>query len=238
MELLLALVAGVLYAAGMYLMLRRRLAQLIIGLGLLSNGSNLLIFPRPASPAAGRRSSRRRSSRGRPYADPVPQALILTAIVIGFGVLAFSLVLAHRVHASVGTDDIDAIGPDRGDAAGAPDPGAARRPRSCCICCRNAAGLLRLVAFAGALAPPGRRRRRLRPRAARRHSGAADRRLAGAVRHHPGRRPARAILVVMVGVVGVAVTGSSFAGVDPRREAFGYHPLIQIAADGRLPARS
>ena len=44
MELLLAMVAGVLYATGLYLMLRRRLAQLIIGLGLLANGSNILIF--------------------------------------------------------------------------------------------------------------------------------------------------------------------------------------------------
>ena len=44
MEVLLALASGVLYAAGVYLMLRRRLAQLIIGLGLLSNGTNLLIF--------------------------------------------------------------------------------------------------------------------------------------------------------------------------------------------------
>ena len=44
MEALLALASGVLYAAGIYLMLRRRLAQLIIGIGLLSNGTNLLIF--------------------------------------------------------------------------------------------------------------------------------------------------------------------------------------------------
>jgi len=111
MELLLALVAGALYATGLYLMLRRRLAQLIIGLGLLSNGSNILIFA-----AAG-------VTRGKPpivgdaavtavsLADPVPQSLILTAIVIGFGVLAFSLVLSHRVHESAGSDDIDAIGP-------------------------------------------------------------------------------------------------------------------------------
>ena len=111
MELLLAIVSGVLYASGLYLMLRRRLAQLIIGLSLLSNGSNILILS-----AAG-------VTRGKPpliaegiameqYADPVPQSLILTAIVIGFGVLAFSLVLAHRVHQSAGSDDIDAIGPD------------------------------------------------------------------------------------------------------------------------------
>jgi len=109
MELVLAIVAGSLYACGFYLMLRRRLAQLIIGLSLLANGSNILIFA-----AAG-------VTRGQPpiiedgavaaasFADPVPQALILTAIVIGFGVLAFALVLAHRVHASAGSDDIDAI---------------------------------------------------------------------------------------------------------------------------------
>jgi multicomponent Na+:H+ antiporter subunit C len=116
MELLLAIVAGVLYAAGLYLMLRRRLAQLIIGLSLLSNGSNILILS-----AAG-------VTRGKPpliapgvsadqIADPVPQSLILTAIVIGFGVLAFALVLSHRIHRSVGSDDIDTIG---ADSVGAP----------------------------------------------------------------------------------------------------------------------
>ena len=114
MELLLALAAGVLYAAGIYLMLRRRLAQLIIGLGLLSNGTNLLIFTAggltrghpPVVPAET-------DALVPPYADPVPQALVLTAIVIGFGLLAFLLVLAHRVHATVGTDDIDEFGRER-----------------------------------------------------------------------------------------------------------------------------
>src|SRR6188472_531215 len=114
MELVLATVAGVLYATGLYLMLRRRLAQLIVGLSLLAGGSNVLIFT-----AAG-------LTRGKPpliaegatalpssVADPVPQSLILTSIVIGFGVLAFSLVLAHRVHQSTVSDDIDTIGPDR-----------------------------------------------------------------------------------------------------------------------------
>jgi multicomponent Na+:H+ antiporter subunit C len=113
MELVLAVVAGSLYACGLYLMLRRRLAQLIIGLSLLANGSNVLIFA-----AAG-------VTRGQPpiveagadltavtLADSVPQSLILTSIVIGFGVLAFALVLAHRVHDSAGSDDIDAIRPD------------------------------------------------------------------------------------------------------------------------------
>lgn len=114
MEVLLALASGVLYAAGIYLMLRRRLAQLIIGLGLISNGTNLLIFTAggltPAHPpvvAAGA------AALEPPYADPVPQALVLTAIVIGFGLTAFSLVLAHRVHATVGTDDVDDVGRER-----------------------------------------------------------------------------------------------------------------------------
>ena len=111
MELLLAIVAGVLYASGLYLMLRRRLAQLIIGLSLLSNGSNILIL----SAAGVTRSRPPLISEGVPleqFADPVPQSLILTAIVIGFGVLAFALVLARRVHQSAGSDDIDEIGPD------------------------------------------------------------------------------------------------------------------------------
>ena len=114
MELLLALASGVLYAAGIYLMLRRRLAQLIIGLGLLSNGTNLLIFTAggltrghpPVVPAGA-------DALVAPYADPVPQALVLTAIVIGFGLLAFLLVLAHRVHATIGTDDVDELGRER-----------------------------------------------------------------------------------------------------------------------------
>src|SRR4029079_19122232 len=116
MELLVAILAGVLYARGLYLRLRRRLAQLIIGLSLLSNGSNILILS-----AAG-------VTRGKPpliaegiameqYGDPVPQSLILTAIVIGFGVLAFSLALAHRVHHSTGSDDIDTIGSDSATAS-------------------------------------------------------------------------------------------------------------------------
>ena len=69
MELLLAIVAGVLYATGLYLMLRRRLAQLIIGLGLLSNGSNILILSAAgvtrAKPPLDRRSAHGgRSVRG------------------------------------------------------------------------------------------------------------------------------------------------------------------------------
>lgn len=107
MEFLLAITAGTLYAAGLYLLLRRRLAQLIIGLGLLTNGTNILIFTSggltraipPVLPLGA-------EALEPPFADPVPQALILTAIVIGFGVLAFTLVLAHQVHRASGSDDL------------------------------------------------------------------------------------------------------------------------------------
>ena len=108
MEVLLALVIGALYGAALYMMMRRSLVKLIAGLALLGYGSNLLIF------TVGR------LTRAEPplipigldvpqgaFADPVPQALILTAIVIGFGLQAFALVLIKRAYQAVGTDDLD-----------------------------------------------------------------------------------------------------------------------------------
>ena len=108
MEALLAVVIGGLYAAGMYLMVRRSIVKMIFGLALLGNAANLLIFTvgrlvrgrPPHVPADGLLLSI-------PTADPVPQALILTAIVIGFGVQAFALVLIKRVYQTVGSDDQD-----------------------------------------------------------------------------------------------------------------------------------
>jgi multicomponent Na+:H+ antiporter subunit C len=107
---LLAVVIGVLYGVALYMLLRRTLAQVILGLGLLTNATNLLIFtvagvvrarPPLIAPDAERLTA--------PFADPVPQSLILTAIVIGFGVLAFALVLAYRAFQVVGSDDLDAM---------------------------------------------------------------------------------------------------------------------------------
>jgi multicomponent Na+:H+ antiporter subunit C len=121
MEVLLAVVAGALYATGLYLMLRRRLAQLIIGLGLLSNGTNILILAAAGVTRARPPLVTESGLAASQFADPVPQSLILTAIVIGFGVLAFALVLAHRVYQSGGSDDIDAIASDSA-AAVAPHP--------------------------------------------------------------------------------------------------------------------
>lgn len=108
MDTVLAFVIGGLYAAGIYLVLRRSIVKLIIGLSLLGQAANLLIFT-----AAGLTRARPpivpegATVPVDPSADPLPQALILTAIVISFGVLAFTVVLIKRVYQTVGTDDLD-----------------------------------------------------------------------------------------------------------------------------------
>ena len=108
MELLLAVLIGMLYAGGLYLMMRRNLVKLIVGLALLSHGASLLIFT-AAGLDEGRPPILAASQTGFAVApaDPIPQALILTAIVISFSVVAFALVLFLRVYQSVGTDNVD-----------------------------------------------------------------------------------------------------------------------------------
>ncbi len=108
MELLLALVVGVLYAGGLYMIMRRSIVKLIIGLGLLGHAANLLIFTvgrvtRGLPPVIAHEETELLGT----FADPLPQALILTAIVIGFGVQAFATVLVKRVYQTVDTDDFD-----------------------------------------------------------------------------------------------------------------------------------
>ncbi len=108
METLLAFVIGGLYASAVYLMLRRSLVKLVIGLALLSHGANLLIFTiggltRTRAPIIAEGDL----VPAPPFADPLPQALILTAIVISFGVMAFAVVLLQRTYQAVGSDDLD-----------------------------------------------------------------------------------------------------------------------------------
>ena len=109
----LPLVIGALYGMGLYMMLRRSMVKLIIGLALISHAANLLIFVASAGRGLVRGgppviAAGETVARGA-IADPVPQALILTAIVISFGVLAFALVLFHRTYESVGADDLDTL---------------------------------------------------------------------------------------------------------------------------------
>jgi len=108
MEAVFALVVGVLVAASVYLMLARHVLRFLFGLVLLSNAANLTIF------VAGR------LTRAEPplvpeglaappeiVANALPQALVLTAIVIGFGLFAFALALVFRAYRELGTLDVN-----------------------------------------------------------------------------------------------------------------------------------
>ncbi len=108
MELAFALVIGVLTASGVYLLLQARTFSVVMGLTLLSYGVNLFLF-----------SSGRLVTGGQPiigstetYSDPLPQALVLTAIVIGFAMTAFVVVLSLRSLADHDNDHVDGEMPE------------------------------------------------------------------------------------------------------------------------------
>ena len=92
MTVMLAATAAALFAVGTYLILQRKLSRIIIGLGLLTHGANVLLI------TAGRRGTPPIIGAGdaADFADPMPQALALTAIVISFGVTTLLLALAYR----------------------------------------------------------------------------------------------------------------------------------------------
>jgi multicomponent K+:H+ antiporter subunit C len=117
MELIVALAIGVLTGSGVWLLLRPRTFQVLMGLLLLSYATNLFIFgmgrlAQQAPPilesavAAGAAVDTAR------YADPVPQALVLTAIVIGFATTALFLVVLLALRGQTGTDHVDGREPD------------------------------------------------------------------------------------------------------------------------------
>lgn len=104
MEALIAAAIGLLTACGVYLLLRASTFPVVLGLALLSYAVNLFLFatgrlavgrPPIVDPAAGG------------YTDPLPQALVLTAIVIGFAMTAFVIVLALKARAELGNDRVD-----------------------------------------------------------------------------------------------------------------------------------
>ncbi|QOR66039.1 Na(+)/H(+) antiporter subunit C [Cytobacillus suaedae] len=113
MEIVMSFIIGILFTAATYLILSKSLIRIIIGTGLLSHGAHLLLLTmgglkRGAAPLLGEKASA--------YTDPLPQALILTAIVISFGVTAFFLVLAYRSYQELGTDNMDKLrGTDRNE---------------------------------------------------------------------------------------------------------------------------
>ena len=108
MELILALAIGVLCGSGIWLLLRPRTFQVIIGLCLLSYGVNLFIFGMgrlrvgapPVMPKGG-------FIDPTAYSDPVPQALVLTAIVISFATTALFLVVIMVSRGMTGSDHVN-----------------------------------------------------------------------------------------------------------------------------------
>jgi len=97
-----AILIGILTSVGVYLMLHRTLTRIVLGVGMLGNAVNLMIIaaggPPGEAPIVGRDG---------PFADPVPQALVLTAIVIGFGIISILLAVAYRSWTIDGNDEVE-----------------------------------------------------------------------------------------------------------------------------------
>ncbi|KKB76440.1 monovalent cation/H+ antiporter subunit C [Devosia soli] len=110
MDYILAALVGVFVALGVYLLLSRAVIRMLIGMVVLGNGVNLLIFTagrvtREVAPIVPEGLETPAGA----FANPLPQALILTAIVIGFSMFAFLLVLAYRAYQSLDADDTDTM---------------------------------------------------------------------------------------------------------------------------------
>jgi multicomponent K+:H+ antiporter subunit C len=103
-EALIALAIGVLTACGVYLLLRARTYPVILGIMMLGYAVNLFLV---TMGRLGRGAAPIIEYGVTEYVDPLPQALVLTAIVIGFGMAAFVIVLALRARIAVGTDHVD-----------------------------------------------------------------------------------------------------------------------------------
>lgn len=132
MEAVVAAAIGILTACGVFLMLRARTFPVVLGLTLLSYAVNLFLF------ASGRLmlGAPPLIRDGGHYTDPLPQALVLTAIVIGFGMTAYLVMLALRALAESGDDHVDArgvatsAGPPQGRRDQQGGAGEAREPSS------------------------------------------------------------------------------------------------------------
>ena len=109
MEILLSALTGLLYAGGVYLILRRSILKFVIGIIFLSNATNLLVFLSagivPGKPAF----IDELEANSNALADPLPQALVLTAIVIGFGIVIYTLALKSKFFSETATEDSDQL---------------------------------------------------------------------------------------------------------------------------------
>ncbi|OBR64035.1 Na(+)/H(+) antiporter subunit C [Paenibacillus oryzae] len=109
MELYMSITIGVLFTIGVYLLLSKSLLRIILGTSFLTHGVHLLLLTMSklktgAPPLLG--------EEAQSYTDPLPQALILTSIVISFGVTSFLLVLAYKSYQKLGTDDMEKLRED------------------------------------------------------------------------------------------------------------------------------
>lgn len=110
MELALAALVGAFFTVAIYLILSKSVIRMLLGIAILGNGTNLLIF------TAGRLTREvppivpdGEMQLVAPFANPLPQALILTAIVIGFALLTFLLVLGYRAYQELDADNTDTM---------------------------------------------------------------------------------------------------------------------------------
>lgn len=106
MEILFGLLSGVLMAGGVWLILSRNLLKFLFGLVLISNVANLVIFA-SGGVTEGKPPLIDKSGVVEGVANSLPQALVLTAIVIGFGLVSFTLTLALRAWQSIGTTNVE-----------------------------------------------------------------------------------------------------------------------------------
>jgi multicomponent K+:H+ antiporter subunit C len=111
METVYVICVGVLTSCGVFLCLRGRTFSVVVGLTMLSYAVNLFLF------SSGRLNLKDAAilGMGESYADPLPQALTLTAIVIGFAMIAFVVILALRARADLGNDFVDGSQPPDND---------------------------------------------------------------------------------------------------------------------------
>ncbi len=105
MELIIIGVIGVLFGCGTYLLLQPHLLQVVIGLALYSHAANLALI----LSGGLKRGGPPLLTSSAPYSDPLPQALVLTAIVISFGMTAFATVLALRTRQVCDSNDINEL---------------------------------------------------------------------------------------------------------------------------------
>jgi multicomponent K+:H+ antiporter subunit C len=109
MEVMVAIGLGIVTACGLYLVLRGRTFSVVLGLSLMTYAVNLFILAMGrlvpgASPVIMQKAAE--------YTDPIPQALVLTAIVISFGTTGFLLALAVRMRHQTGSDHVDGVEPE------------------------------------------------------------------------------------------------------------------------------